>query len=88
MHWDDFFRGLDKPMLLTMYGGDDVLRAMARIAELAEADSVDIQIPRAWQHADPFLGLSLPLAPDTFPAVRKHPVPAGLHCPERRDAGR
>lgn len=85
VHWDDFFRSLDKPMLLTMYGGDDVPRAIRRIVELAAADRVDLKIPRAWQRADPFDGLPLPAGSDTLaPAPqprRSFPVPdSGAYC--------
>ncbi|HYW11888.1 MAG TPA: hypothetical protein VE871_08025 [Longimicrobium sp.] len=83
VHWDDFFRGLDEPLLPTLYGGDDVPRGIGRIVELAEADGVEIQIPQAWQPADPFLGLVLPMAIDTV-APRPwtiHPVPRQPYCP-------
>lgn len=64
VHWDDFFRGLDEPMVPTMYGGDDVPRAMARIVELAAADRIEVLIPPVWEPTDPFCDLSLP-TPDT-----------------------
>jgi L-ascorbate metabolism protein UlaG (beta-lactamase superfamily) len=83
VHWDDFFRGLGDTMLPTLYGGDDVPRAMARIVELAAADSVEIKVPRPFQPADPFLGMSPPAAIDTVTSRpwTRHPIPDPLHCP-------
>ncbi|MBB4637528.1 MBL fold metallo-hydrolase [Longimicrobium terrae] len=67
VHWDDFFRGLDEPLLPTIYGGDDVPRSMGRIAELAAADSVQVLIPPVWDHTDPFQDLPGLMLTDTVP---------------------
>jgi L-ascorbate metabolism protein UlaG (beta-lactamase superfamily) len=83
VHWDDFFRSLDKPMLATPYGGDNVARGVGRIVERAISDGVDVRIPDAFTPADPFHGLSLPMAP-VDPArkpVTLHPRPDTTYCP-------
>ncbi|HET7232379.1 MAG TPA: hypothetical protein VFJ16_20395 [Longimicrobium sp.] len=66
VHWDDFFRGLDNRLLPTVYGGDDVPRAIGRIVELAAADSVDVRIPPLWTPTDPFRDLAVPVGVDTL----------------------
>lgn len=86
VHWDDFFRGLDRSLELTIHGGDDVPRAIGRIVELATADGVEVLIPPAWTPTDPFAGMGLPAGPDTSAAPRRLPArtagSAKPYCPE------
>lgn len=84
VHWDDFFRGLDQPLLPTIYGGDDVPRGMGRIVELAASDGVEVLIPPVWTPTDPFRGLPEPVGLDTLESPPhpwvSHPVPATPYC--------
>lgn len=85
VHWDDFFRSLNRSMLATPYAGDNVARGVGRIVERAISDGVDVRIPSVFAPADPFHGLSLPMAPDAVDPARKpvtlHPRPARPYCP-------
>jgi L-ascorbate metabolism protein UlaG (beta-lactamase superfamily) len=86
VHWDDFFRGLDQPLLPTLYGGDDVPRGMGRIVELAASDGVEVLIPPAWKPTDPFRDLGPP-APDMAAPPRTqpitHPPSPTPYCPQQ-----
>lgn len=54
IHWDDFFRPLDKPLRALPYAGDDLDHTMAVLAELAKADGVSLHFPRVWRAEDPW----------------------------------
>jgi L-ascorbate metabolism protein UlaG (beta-lactamase superfamily) len=84
VHWDDFFRSLNRSMLATPYAGDNVTRGVGRIVERAISDGVDVRIPSVFAPADPFQGLSLPMTDAVAPAsnpVTLHPRPAESYCP-------
>ena len=57
VHWDDFFRGLDRPLRPLRSPRDSFPNTLQRIRRLAEADNVEVVIPVAWQPIDPFASL-------------------------------
>jgi L-ascorbate metabolism protein UlaG (beta-lactamase superfamily) len=57
VHWDDFFRTLDKPLRPMPYAMDSFTDSMRRILRRAAADSVEVLLPVLWQPTDPFAGL-------------------------------
>jgi L-ascorbate metabolism protein UlaG (beta-lactamase superfamily) len=82
IHWDDFFRGLDKPLRPTPYGlprgkliGDDLRMSMERILRLANRDTVDVQLPILFTPTDPFAGLSPRREPHTTAGSPRSPSP-------------
>ncbi len=87
IHWDDFFRSLNRRLKATRYAGDDVARGIARMVELAAADGVDLRIPPAWTPTDPFDSIGAHFAPAVPPRPyappTRHAVPTGnaLYCP-------
>jgi L-ascorbate metabolism protein UlaG (beta-lactamase superfamily) len=54
IHWDDFFRSLNKPMRALPYAGDDLDVTMRVLSALAERDNVAVHLPTVWQRADPW----------------------------------
>jgi L-ascorbate metabolism protein UlaG (beta-lactamase superfamily) len=54
IHWDDFFRPLDKPLRALPYAGDDLDMSMRVLSRLAEEDGVPLHLPTLWQRADPW----------------------------------
>jgi L-ascorbate metabolism protein UlaG (beta-lactamase superfamily) len=54
IHWDDFFRPLDKPLRALPYAGDDLDVTMRVLSGLAEQDRVALHLPTLWQRADPW----------------------------------
>jgi L-ascorbate metabolism protein UlaG (beta-lactamase superfamily) len=58
IHWDDFFRPLDRPLRALPFVGDDLDATMRVVTELADTDGVDLQLPSVWQAADPWTGLA------------------------------
>ena len=54
IHWDDFFRPLDKPLRALPYAGDDLDVSMRVLSRLAKQDGVELHLPTLWQHADPW----------------------------------
>ena len=54
IHWDDFFRPLDKPLRALPYAGDDLDVSMRVLSRLAEEDGVHLHLPTLWQHCDPW----------------------------------
>jgi L-ascorbate metabolism protein UlaG (beta-lactamase superfamily) len=60
VHWDNFFRGLDRQLEPMRSPRDSFPEARDRIQRLADADNVDVRIPEAWTPIDPFEGLTLP----------------------------
>lgn len=54
IHWDDFFRPLDRPLRALPYAGDDLDATMNRLTALAGADGVQVLFPKVWQPEDPW----------------------------------
>jgi L-ascorbate metabolism protein UlaG (beta-lactamase superfamily) len=62
IHWDDFFRSLDRPLRALPYAGDDLDTTMRVLGRLADRDGVALHLPTLWRREDPWSGL--PEAPD------------------------
>lgn len=56
IHWDDFFRSLDRPLRPMPYALDDLHATMDRLLPLADGDGVEILLPVAWQPTHPLHG--------------------------------
>jgi L-ascorbate metabolism protein UlaG (beta-lactamase superfamily) len=56
-HWDDFFRGLDRPLRALPYAGDDLDVTMRVLGDLAGAQGVHLHLPQLWRREDPWSGL-------------------------------
>jgi L-ascorbate metabolism protein UlaG (beta-lactamase superfamily) len=54
IHWDDFFRPLDKPLRALPFAGDDLDTTMRVLAELAEDQKVALHLPVLWRREDPW----------------------------------
>ena len=54
IHWDDFFRPLDKPLRALPYAADDLDVSMAVLARLAADDGVALHLPALWRRDDPW----------------------------------
>jgi L-ascorbate metabolism protein UlaG (beta-lactamase superfamily) len=54
IHWDDFFRPLDKPLRALPFAADDLDASMRVLVRLAAADGVALHLPTLWQPADPW----------------------------------
>ncbi len=54
IHWDDFFRPLDRPLRALPYAGDDLDVTMRTLTALAAQDGVDLHLPTLWQPTDPW----------------------------------
>lgn len=57
-HWDDFFRGLDRPLRALPYAGDDLDVTVRVLGELARTQGVALHFPTLWRREDPFSGLT------------------------------
>jgi L-ascorbate metabolism protein UlaG (beta-lactamase superfamily) len=57
IHWDDFFRGLDRPLRALPFMGDDLDVTMRIIAALATQQQVALHFPGVFQREDPWRGL-------------------------------
>ncbi len=57
IHWDDFFRGLDRPLRALPYAGDDLDATLRVLDELAAADGVRLHLPQAFRREDPWVEL-------------------------------
>ena len=57
IHWDDFFRPLDRPLRALPYAGDDLDVSMRVLAGLAGRDGVTLHLPTVWRREDPWAGL-------------------------------
>ena len=55
-HWDDFFRGLDKPLRALPYAGDDLDVTLRVLTGLAAEQGVALHLPTLWQREDPWSG--------------------------------
>lgn len=54
VHWDDFFRPLDRPLRALPYAGDDLDVTMRVLGRLAERDGVELHLPQVWRREDPW----------------------------------
>lgn len=54
IHWDDFFRPLDKPLRALPYAADDLDASMRVLTRLAADDGVTLHFPTLWRRADPW----------------------------------
>ncbi len=54
IHWDDFFRPLDRPLRALPYAGDDLDVTMRTLSALAAEDGVTLHLPTLWQPTDPW----------------------------------
>lgn len=57
-HWDDFFRGLDKPLRALPYLGDDLDVTMRVLTRLATEQGVALHLPTLHRREDPWVGLA------------------------------
>lgn len=58
IHWDDFFRPLDRSLVALPFAGDDLDRSMRVLTALADEDGIDLTLPNVWVRADPWAGLT------------------------------
>ena len=54
IHWDDFFRPLDKPLRALPFAADDLDFSMQVLSRLATEDGVGLHLPTLWQATDPW----------------------------------
>ncbi|WP_203046340.1 MBL fold metallo-hydrolase [Pimelobacter simplex] len=54
IHWDDFFRPLDRPLRALPYLGDDLDATMAVLTRLAQEQGVGLHFPTVWRREDPW----------------------------------
>ena len=54
IHWDDFFRPLDRPLRALPYLGDDLDATMAVLTRLATRQGVGLHFPTVWKREDPW----------------------------------
>lgn len=54
VHWDDFFRPLDRPPRALPHAVDDLGATLDFLADRAARDGVDLQLPVFWRRTDPF----------------------------------
>jgi L-ascorbate metabolism protein UlaG (beta-lactamase superfamily) len=54
IHWDDFFRPLDRPLRALPYAGDDLDLSMRVLGDLAARDRIGLHLPTVWRRADPW----------------------------------
>lgn len=54
IHWDDFFRPLDRPLRALPFAADDLDASMRVLAALAAEDGVELHLPMLWQPTDPW----------------------------------
>ena len=57
VHWDDFTRSLDEPLVALPYLFDDLDASMDFVLARAARERVDIRWPVLWLSSDPFAGL-------------------------------
>ncbi|HEX6337651.1 MAG TPA: hypothetical protein VFZ85_11895 [Jiangellaceae bacterium] len=54
IHWDDFFRPLERPLRALPFAGDDLDATMRVLAELADRQGVALHFPTVWRREDPW----------------------------------
>ncbi|MDO9495563.1 MAG: MBL fold metallo-hydrolase [Nocardioides sp.] len=57
IHWDDFFRPLDKKLRSLPYVGDDLDVTMRVLDDLARQHGASVHFPTLWQREDPWFSL-------------------------------
>jgi L-ascorbate metabolism protein UlaG (beta-lactamase superfamily) len=58
VHWDDFLRPLDRPLVPLPHLADDFGTSMDFLLDRAADTGVDVALPVAWRAADPFAELT------------------------------
>lgn len=53
-HWDDFFRGLERPLRSLPYAGDDLDVTMRVFDRLSARDGVPVSFPTVWRREHPW----------------------------------
>ncbi|MFN2426191.1 MAG: MBL fold metallo-hydrolase [Candidatus Binatia bacterium] len=56
IHWDDFTRPLDEPLVALPFLLDDLEASMDFVLDRAEREGIDVRWPQLWQKVDPFAG--------------------------------
>ena len=56
IHWDDFWRPLDEPLVALPRLADNVDTTMDFLVERAYRERVDLELPQPWLAADPYAG--------------------------------
>lgn len=64
IHWDDFTRELDQPLVALPYLLDDLDTSMDFVFRAAKRDLVDVRWPVLWRVSDPFAGLAVAPLPE------------------------
>jgi L-ascorbate metabolism protein UlaG (beta-lactamase superfamily) len=54
VHWDDFFRPLDRPLRALPYAGDDLDVTLRVLGGLAGDQGVGLHLPTVWRREDPW----------------------------------
>jgi L-ascorbate metabolism protein UlaG (beta-lactamase superfamily) len=54
IHWDDFFRPLDRPLRALPYAGDDLDVTLRVLGGLADDQEVGLHFPTVWRREDPW----------------------------------
>jgi L-ascorbate metabolism protein UlaG (beta-lactamase superfamily) len=55
IHFDDFFRALDRPLRALPYAGDDLDVTIGTLSALAQDEGVELHLPTLWRREDPWL---------------------------------
>jgi L-ascorbate metabolism protein UlaG (beta-lactamase superfamily) len=58
VHWDDFFRPLDRPLRALPFAGDDLDATMRVLGRLADQQDVALHLPTLWRREDPWASLA------------------------------
>jgi L-ascorbate metabolism protein UlaG (beta-lactamase superfamily) len=58
VHWDDFFRPLDRPLRALPFAGDDLDATMRILGRLADEQGVALHLPTLWRREDPWSSLA------------------------------
>ncbi|WP_223839649.1 hypothetical protein [Nocardiopsis deserti] len=56
VHWDDFFRPLDRPLRALPHLGDDLDATMGVLDRIAAEQGVPVRFPSPWRREDPWTG--------------------------------
>ncbi|BEL05197.1 MBL fold metallo-hydrolase [Actinoplanes sichuanensis] len=54
IHWDDFFRPLDRPLRALPYAADDLDLSIRVLGDLAGRDRIGLHLPSLWRREDPW----------------------------------
>jgi L-ascorbate metabolism protein UlaG (beta-lactamase superfamily) len=58
IHWDDFFRPLDRPLRALPFAGDDLDATMRVLGPLAARQGITLHFPTLWRREDPWASLA------------------------------